>query len=169
MNYPVWPDSGVGYPRTLLNSGGMRSLPPPPPPPTADDKCGGGGGGGGSGGGSGGGAKYANGDGRSGGTGASRLNEECGAGGGGGGGGGGSGAGGGGGGGSGGGGGGGGGPRGPQGPSNYNDDDSLLKVATHFLSSNSQGRHYVPIARDYSSLGYSGVPSTTAYCPSQQG
>ena len=32
MNYPVWPDSGVSYPRTLLNSGSMRSLPPPPPP-----------------------------------------------------------------------------------------------------------------------------------------
>lgn len=28
MNYPVWPDSGVAYPRTLLNN--MRSLPAPP-------------------------------------------------------------------------------------------------------------------------------------------
>jgi len=36
MNYPVWPDSGVGYPRTLLNSGSgrgrtlpVRAVPPP--------------------------------------------------------------------------------------------------------------------------------------------
>ena len=108
MNYPVWPDSGVGYPRTLLNSGGMRSLPLPPPPASANDdgsgKCVSGGPGkyanaNGNGSGNGGGAGGGGGDQRSSAPGgSSRLNDE--------------------------------GPRGQLPPSNYNDDESLLKVSS---------------------------------------
>jgi hypothetical protein len=46
---------------------------------------------------------------------------------------------------------------------------SHLQVATHFLSGGGQGRHYVPLARDYSSLAYPGAgPPVSAYCNNPQ-
>lgn len=43
------------------------------------------------------------------------------------------------------------------------------QVATHFLSGGGQGRHYVPLARDYSSLAYPATgPPGSAYCTNPQ-